>query len=422
MLKQNVFWNCTAFIRIDQAFVKGAALELGADDEHPDILDATRIHNEDYEIARKMASDAEELDDEDISALEHPSDAVRQLLADDVKKLDDLRLDDFAEELSKIMGVPKRLTLYHIREELQRPFFDKRPPMPVLTPLQAFQQISGETSESLGTGMIVPAVVMRVDPDDRSLQVRLDSGVDGQIASGYVVDGGGGDVQEVADVNLKVGDTVRAAVLRGVDQPQPEIMDARHKFELDCRPSSIENLVEEERSGTRRRQPLDPYYDAELARQDISAAENKKNKKTGRQRRLIQHACFHNMNSGQAELHLTGSMRGDCVIRPSSMGVDHLTCTWKVAEGIYQHFDILELEKPEGNNSALGRKLQVNTTAGGPGRGRVVYSDLDELIHSHVRAMAAKVEEMINHEKFKGTEEDTLTFCRNYQMVRLFLH
>lgn len=58
--------------------------------------------------------------------------------------------------------------------------------------------------------------------------------------------------------------------------------------------------------------------------------------------------------------------------------------------------DVLELDKQ--NEFSLGRILKIG--------GRYSYSDLDELIVSHVRAMARKVEEMIAHEKYKGTYED----------------
>lgn len=420
MLTERVFWNCTAFIRIDQNYVLKASLEEIDDEDRPDILDSTRIHNEDYEIARKMASDAEDLDEEDINALEHPSDIVRQLLEkNEASKLDDLRLDDFAAELSRIMQTEKRMTLYFIREELQHPWFDARPPLPTLSPQQQFQQISGESPETLSTGMVVPAVVFRFNKDN-SLLVKLDSGVDGKIEPGYIVDsanpGGSDEAQEVAGLNLKVGDTLRAAVLKGLDIPQPDIMNREFAIEMDCRPAQLNKILEDEatEAGSHRRlYPLDPDYDRAEAAAEKQESEAKE-KKGRRQRRLIAHNCFQNLNAGQAEQFLASQQRGDCVIRPSSKGEDHLTCTWKVAEGIYQHFDILEMGKPQGNALALGTKLRV-VLAGGTSSD---YNDLDELIYSHVRQLGLRIDEMFGHEKFKGTEQDCLTFCRNFQMVR----
>jgi SH2 domain len=67
--------------------------------------------------------------------------------------------------------------------------------------------------------------------------------------------------------------------------------------------------------------------------------------------------------------------------------------------------DVLELDKP--NEFTLGRMLRV-------GSSKYQYSDLDELIVSHVRAMARKVDEMMAHDKYKGSEADLgmpLLFC-----------
>ncbi|KAH8920225.1 hypothetical protein BT69DRAFT_1284201 [Atractiella rhizophila] len=156
-----------------------------------------------------------------------------------------------------------------------------------------------------------------------------------------------------------------------------------------------------------RRVAVDVYYDLDAADQDKMAMERKAKRKSNKLRRVVQHPNFHNFNAGQAEQHLAGRPRGDCVIRPSSRGMDHLALTWKVDEGVYQHLDILELDKP--NEASLGRTLRVG--------GKYSYSDLDELIFSHVKAMARKVEEMMNSEKYKGSEQELNTFLTNYVMA-----
>lgn len=50
--------------------------------------------------------------------------------------------------------------------------------------------------------------------------------------------------------------------------------------------------------------------------------------------------------------------QGDVVIRPSSKGENHLTVTWKVADGIYQHVDVREEGKE--NAFSLGHTLWIN--------------------------------------------------------------
>jgi hypothetical protein len=60
--------------------------------------------------------------------------------------------------------------------------------------------------------------------------------------------------------------------------------------------------------------------------------------------------------------------------------------------------DVLELDKA--NEFSVGRQLRV-------GR-KYTYGDLDELIVSHIKSMARKVDEMTTHEKFqRGSRAET---------------
>lgn len=56
--------------------------------------------------------------------------------------------------------------------------------------------------------------------------------------------------------------------------------------------------------------------------------------------------------------------QGDVIIRPSSKGENHLTVTWKVNDGIYQHVDVREEGKE--NAFSLGSTLWINTEVGAP--------------------------------------------------------
>ncbi|KAI7248582.1 Transcription elongation factor, partial [Hortaea werneckii] len=110
-------------------------------------------------------------------------------------------------------------------------------------------------------------------------------------------------------------------------------------------------------------------------------------------------------NSAQAVEFLGPQSRGDCVIRPSSKGPDHLAVTWKVHEGVFQHIDVLELDKE--NEFSVGRVLRVG--------GKWSYTDLDELIVLHVKAMAKKVEEMMGDERYQsGSRQQTEQWLTTY--------
>ena len=73
-----VVWNNAAsFLRIDQDVAAGV-LESTA---QPDVLDATRIHPEDYDFPRQMARDALNKHEEDLEG-EHPSVACAEIMQD----------------------------------------------------------------------------------------------------------------------------------------------------------------------------------------------------------------------------------------------------------------------------------------------------------------------------------------------------
>jgi transcription elongation factor SPT6 len=77
-----------------------------------------------------------------------------------------------------------------------------------------------------------------------------------------------------------------------------------------------------------------------------------------------------------------------------------------VDDGLYQHIDVIE-PNADLTGQTTGGQLIVDGTHS--------YADLDELIVYHVQAMARRVEELMNHEKFKpGSEDDLHLFLKNY--------
>lgn len=77
---------------------------------------------------------------------------------------------------------------------------------------------------------------------------------------------------------------------------------------------------------------LDPYYDKDQETADIEEAEKLKqaqNITTRFVKRVISHPSFHNVTCKDAERMLNNMELGEAIIRPSSLGVDFLTVTWK---------------------------------------------------------------------------------------------
>lgn len=367
----SVWNNCASFLSI----------EYDPTAPNSDYLDNTRVHPEDYELGRKMAADALELDEEDVKAEVDeggPGAVVRKLIKDDEQeKVNDLILEEYAEQLEQNYNQRKRATLETIRAELQQPYEELRRNFALLSEDEIFTMLTGETAESLCEGMIV-SVNIRVVKDDFII-AKLDSGLEGKIESYEVADN--------SDVSISrlyaVGQTAQAKLLS-----------------LDRREFSAKLSLREEQVRRPFRRQFNHRYDQWDTVQENKDREElrEKDKVTGRTQRVIKHPLFRAFNSTQAEEYLGSQAPGDAVIRPSSKGNDHLAVTWKVADGIYQHIDVLELQKE--SEFSVGKILRVG--------GKYTYSDLDELIVDHVKAMAKKVNEMMQHEKYQsGSKSET---------------
>ncbi|KAJ7235446.1 transcription elongation factor SPT6 [Mycena haematopus] len=378
LLTKTLFINAAGFLRISQQEDLKPA-KLRPDDEHaPDPLDDTRIHPEDYELARKMAMDALEFDEEDVQD-KHPSWVVGGIMEDpeNEKKLSELNLDEFAVSLYEANDDLKRHTLNVIRDELSHPYAEQRYPYPPVSGWDVLTMLSGETPESLATGLIVTAVVFRTKP--QFVSVKMESGVEGVINPGYL-----GDKEPVK------GQAISAYVAA-----VHTIIEADSFFvEMSLRPA---DLIAGDTKG--RYNHPDPYWDAPRYEKDLEMLQRKKRAEVGRSRRVIKHPNFHNFNTSQAEAYLDKQQRGDVVIRPSSKGSDHLAVTWKVDDQLYQHIDVTELNA-DPTGQTVGGTLIVDSTHS--------YADLDELIVNHVQAMTRKVEELMAHERFKHGSEDDL--------------
>ena len=385
----SVWNNCASFLVID----------FDLTEPESDYLDGTRVHPEDYELGRKMAADALELDEEDIQAevQEHGAGAiVRKLVKDEAgEKVNDLILEEYAEQLERNFNQRKRATLESIRAELQLPYEELRRNFESeLSTTDIFTMLTGETAESLREGMVVPLLIRRVTDD--AIEGRLDCGVEGTVGALEIAERLDRSPRQLFAAHT----TVQACLL------------VLNRKRLHAELSLLEEKV---RRPVRRWDPAERLaadaWDERGERADRARLEREATAAgvTGpgggpgggaRTARVVKHPNFHPFSAAQAEEFLGSQARGDVVVRPSSKGLDHLAVTWKVAARVCQHLDVLELDKE--SEFAVGRTLRV--------AGRWSYSDLDELIVNHVKAMARKVDEMMLHEKFQnGTKADTGT-------------
>lgn len=373
-----IFENVAGFLMLDND-VKDFNLEPDDPQEQPEPLDMTRIHPEDYEFAQKMCQDALDLDAEDV-ADQHKSQVVVQLMQDEdrARKLSELNLDDFAFNLQRQGEGNKRYTLGAIVQELIAWRSDRRPAFHVPDQWDILTMLTGETQRTIGQGLRVTATVRKALSGRAFCQ--LESGIDAVLEREYVND----DDMAVrsCDEVFQRGQAIKAMIIEA--EPQ------RFQVRLSTRASDLAQSVPFV-------QPFreDAYNDMNRKHAAEDAAVAKRRREAGSIKRVVNHPNWHVMNSGQAEQFLAGMQRGDVVIRPSSKGVDHLAVTWKVDEDVYQHIDVQEIDKP--NEYALGRILRI--------AGKYSYSDLDELIINHVKAIARKFDEMQMHEKYRPEHE-----------------
>jgi len=358
-----VFVNCASFLIIPHDLA----------DRNSDYLDSTRVHPEDYDLGRKMAADALDIDEEDVATMvaEGGTGAViNELIDGQDEKVNELSLEDYAEELERNFNQKKRATLETIRAELQHAYEELRNKYQKLSTDEIFTMLTGETKETLSAGMVVPVAIRRVT--DRYCAVRLSCGIEGNVSLDEMHDGS----PNFLPTNVyHVGQTVQARI--------EKLNEETFFAELSFREDKIRNPL------AKRIEFLPDEWDDVREERD-KARLSVVNQEQTRTARVIKHPLFKPYNSRQAQEFLAGQSRGDAVIRPSSNGPDHIAVTWKVSDNIYQHIDVLELDKD--NEFTVGKTLKVS--------GKFSYSDLDELIVTHVKAMAKKVDELSHHSKF----------------------
>ncbi|KAI4200733.1 MAG: hypothetical protein LQ350_003750 [Teloschistes chrysophthalmus] len=373
-----VWSNCSSFLYI----------EFDPVEQDSDYLDNTRVHPEDYDLGRKMAADALELDEEDIEAetSENGSGAiVRKLVRDDQQdKVNDLILEEYAEQLEKNFNQKKRATLENIRAELQTPYEELRSHFALLSSEEIFTMFTGETRDSLHEGMVVPISIKKVGED--YIEARMDCGIEGTVAAIEI--SSRPEVsprqlfQQFQTVQAKVTYLNRKTLAAGFSLREEELRIPERK-DYDRLPGE---------------------WDDSQERADKESMKEK-NDVSGRTQRVVKHPLFRPFNHAQAQEFLGSQGLGDVVIRPSSKGEDHLAVTWKVSDNIYQHIDVLELGKSGQFSSGGAYKVG----------GKYTYTDLDEMIVNHVKAMAKKVDEMMMFEKYQsGSKADTERWLSTY--------
>ncbi|CAG7720260.1 unnamed protein product [Allacma fusca] len=403
-----IFINCSGFIKIDTN-------SLGDSTEsYVEVLDGSRVHPETYEWARKMAVDALEYDDED----PNPAGALEEIL-EAPERLKDLDLDAFADELQRQGFGNKSITLYDIRAELNNRYKDLRIPYCKPNAEELFNMLTKETPETLYNGKLITCQVVNIShkkPQGEQLdnavpvrneetgmwqcafcmkndfpdlsevwnhfdaggcpgqaigvRIRLDNGISGFIPITKLSD----KPVTNPDQRVRRGQTIHCRVVK---------IDVE-KFSVECT-SRTSDLVDENHEY---RPKKDDYYDHEAENKEKKKEEDARKSKLKQTyiKRVIVHPSFKNISFRESEKLMEQMDQGEVIVRPSSKGADHLTVTWKVCDGIYQHIDVREEGKE--NAFSLGQSLWI---------GKEEFEDLDEIIARHVNPMAGYCRDIMNY-------------------------
>jgi transcription elongation factor SPT6 len=106
-------------------------------------------------------------------------------------------------------------------------------------------------------------------------------------------------------------------------------------------------------------------------------------------KRNIDHPRFHNISSKEAMMLLISADVGDFCFRPSSRGLNNLSCTWKFFENNIVHLDIVEHNKAPGAN--IGSRLSISDES---------FENLQEIVERYIIPCNRSLREVIQHQKF----------------------
>lgn len=407
MVGKIVYRNCAGFLRIrERDTLKEAPLNP---------LDDTRIHPESYYMAVKMCGDANNNSTIDMydpnqysyaveDTMFQSASAIKSKDHDRLVRLTDAEIQDalseldlpaYASRLEMQKKGPKLLTLEYIKRELRYPYFDKRRPYQMPHEEELFILLSGETPETFSLGMVLPCTLLHMAGNE-FVRVRLHNGMRASLKKSLLPDYINDEAYIKAN-GFPKGITVNARVLLIRKDPH-----GRFEVELGCNESSLRSAwVEKSRPPSaavvqRIMHDRNVRIDKLLNSSAISDEKDGHNvewrlTQPKRKKRQIGHPAFKNVNCQSAMQFLREQPVGEVVIRPSTVGSAHLTLTWKMLDGVYRHFDILEKNKP--SEARLGEQLVIKEEP---------YGSIDELIARFVDPMNALVEEVIQYKYFKN--------------------
>ena len=360
-----------------------------SDDENEkyDLLDMTRIPMENYDLAKKLVNEVTAKDEKKSRKKnkidydkdnEHIEEVIR-----DPKKLQKIDLNEFIQkqiELNKNKNPQFQTNLKYaltlIIKELEKPFDDPRYMRKDLDPTQIFYLLIGD--ENFKKGVITVAKVTRVD--QAHVQCRLQNDLSATVWYKDIFDSDvkENEAKEKMQKLFKPGATFEARV-KNIDFN-------KYKSDLMTKPSEMES----HKNYIPNVDELRNFFEyTEDDKKNISYINLHSQKNQKYQPRDIKYNKFKNISYTDCCNYLKHKNIGECVFRPSSLGNNNITLSYKFYENVICHIDIVEEEKYPGE--AIGRKLRISNET---------YSGLEEIYKRYVIPCSQFIKEAINNRKF----------------------
>jgi transcription elongation factor SPT6 len=360
-----VYMSCVGFCRIDHS--KLVDEDDDEDDRNVELLDNMMIHPDiGYELARKMAVDALDIEIDEDSDEPQLKETFRKAVAHICKKpdaLEDLDLDMYATELERANKETGNLltTLNTIKVELgTRGGTARQYRWMPLAQQDLFRAMAGFHGRDVFAG-VTEMQLYNGEPDVQNAQIRLDCGLAGRI-------------RHLSLDPYSNGFEYGVPHLYACSECYLDEERGRIRLEMTRNPQDLKRTID---------------FECGILCDGLDTAGGHcitiKNADTTIQHRAskiewraITHPDFQNVTYNGARRFLEGEegSSSDFLIRPSSKGRDHLTVTIKFYDSIFLNVDVLEKNRTE--TSSIGKPLLIEEEE---------YEDLDDIIYRFIHPL-----------------------------------
>ena len=351
------------------------------EDEY-NLLDMTRIPVESYDLAKKFINDVFKKEENNKKQKKkNGSDTKIEEIIRHPEKLEVLDINEYIKNLSENLKNTEidqlKFGIKLIKDELTNPFRDLRDPKKDLDPKQIFHLLIGD--DNFQEGMITVAKVIRIDTEH--VQCKLQNDLPATVWFK--------DIFEDSSENEKISKEKVKSLFKPGSAFEARIKTIdynNYKADLMTKPSEMishKNYI----PNVEKIQNFFVITEEDEKNIPYINAHSQKNKKY--QPRNIKFEKFKNMSYTDCCNYLRSKEIGECVFRPSSIGNNNLTLSYKFYKQIICHLDIQEEDKLPGEN--IGKKLRIS---------KETYSSLDEILKRYVVPCAQLIKESIKNRKF----------------------